>query len=98
MNINKVLKRAGYYTVRYLFNLLVLLDQAANTLLGGDPDHTISGRVGYEATLGKPWALKAEKFINFLFFWQPNHCNKAIEWFIVRRKLREERRLSKSSK
>lgn len=87
-----MLKATGRRIGRYLFNLLILLDQAANTLLGGDPDHTISGRVGYHATLGKPWALKAEKWINAIFFWQEDHCKKAIEWCIVRRSLREERK------
>ena len=83
---------------RYIFNILVWLDQGLNTLLGGDPDHTISGRVGYHATLGKPWALKAEKWINALFFWQEDHCKKAIEWGIVRRNLREERKAFRRKK
>ena len=30
---------------QYLLNLLVALDQAANALLAGDPDETISSRV-----------------------------------------------------
>ena len=86
--IKPVARRIG----RYLFNILILADQTVNTFLGGDPDHTISGRIGYHATLGKPWALKAEKWVNAIFFWQEDHCKKAIEWCIVRRKLREERK------
>jgi len=31
---------------KYFWNILVSLDQLANTLLGGDPDMTVSGRVG----------------------------------------------------
>lgn len=31
---------------RYLWNNLIALDQAVNTLLGGDPDMTLSGRMG----------------------------------------------------
>lgn len=30
----------------YLFNLLIALDQFANTLTGGNPDMTLSGRWG----------------------------------------------------
>ena len=31
---------------RYFWNLLVALDQFVNTLAGGDPDMTLSGRMG----------------------------------------------------
>ena len=89
---NKVLERVLYYSGKYLLNLLILVDQAINTILGGDPDHTISGRIGYHAGLGKPWALKCERVINAIFFWQQDHCKRAIEWCVIRRKLREERR------
>lgn len=38
---------------RYFFRVLVSMDQFGNTLLGGRPDETISGNVGYNAKLGK---------------------------------------------
>ena len=31
---------------KYLRNLLVAIDQLLNTILGGDPDETISSRLG----------------------------------------------------
>lgn len=31
---------------RYIFNALIGLDQFINTLIGGDPDMTLSGRMG----------------------------------------------------
>ena len=80
------------YIGTYLLNILIWIDQGFNTILGGDPDHTVSGRVEYNATLGYPWAIKLEKWINFVFFWQPDHCNKSIEWFIVRRKWKQEKK------
>lgn len=92
VSVTNKLKTLVHCTGRYLLNILILIDQTVNTLLGGDPDHTISGRVGYHATLGKPWALKAEKWINNIFFWQEDHCKEAVEWCIVRRDLREERK------
>lgn len=59
---------------KYIHNLLISLDQLGNTLLLGDPDETISSRVGknYHDTI-------FEKFINWLFMVQENHCERAIE-------------------
>ncbi len=31
---------------RYLWNILISVDQLANTVLGGDPDMSLSGRMG----------------------------------------------------
>lgn len=31
---------------KYLYNILISLDQLGNTILGGDPDETISSRLG----------------------------------------------------
>lgn len=31
---------------KYFWNILISIDQLANTILGGDPDETISSRVG----------------------------------------------------
>lgn len=60
---------------KYIHNILVSLDQFGNTILGGDPDETISSRVGknYHDTF-------FETFINFLFQVKTeNHCVEAIE-------------------
>lgn len=38
---------------RYLFNALVGLDQFINTLIGGDPDMTLSGRMGRAVAQGR---------------------------------------------
>ena len=65
----------------YLWRLLVAFDQLLNVvLLNGSEDHTISGRVGYKARLGKRRWLIAEKIINTVFWFDPNHCRKSIEW------------------
>lgn len=63
----------------YLFRVAVALDMFVNVILGGLPDSTISARVGYNAIRGKTWALVAEKVINTLFFFRPNHCREAIK-------------------
>lgn len=64
----------------YLIRLLVAIDQLGNTVCDGNPDETISSRVGRNALAGKKWALIAEKVINALFWFQPNHCRSHIEW------------------
>lgn len=67
---------------RYLLNLLVSLDQLLNTLFGGNPDETVSSRVGRGAIKGSKLALVLEKLINSIFnlLGDDNHCRKRIEW------------------
>ncbi|MDF2414488.1 MULTISPECIES: hypothetical protein [Aeromonas] len=64
---------------RYFFRILVSLDQLGNTILGGRPDETISGNVGYCAKQGKHWALRAERVINFIMR-SSTHCRDSIEY------------------
>jgi len=69
----------------YFKNLLVSVDQMGNTIAGGDPDNTISARVGYFSQVPGSrargyWKLM-EKIINFTF-WPvdgPDHCLLAFE-------------------
>jgi hypothetical protein len=69
------MRSVGHYVIRVLISFDVLV----NVILGGVPDSTISARVGYNAIRGKTWALVAEKVINTLFFFRPNHCRSAIK-------------------
>lgn len=41
--------------IRYLLNLAVLLDEAANTILGGSPNETISERSAKARAAGRRW-------------------------------------------
>jgi len=60
---------------RYLINLLIGIDQLANVVFAGRPDETISSRA--HRLRHRPfWAL-ARRGINWLFFWQEDHCQKA---------------------
>ena len=64
----------------YILNILISLDQLANTLLGGDPDHTISGRMGRAIVEGRcRFCRPICKFLNVVFR-QKNHCKQSIEW------------------
>jgi hypothetical protein len=38
---------------RYLYNALIALDQFVNALTGGDPDMTLSGRMGRAVAEGR---------------------------------------------
>ncbi len=68
---------------RYLLGLLIAIDQGWNAVLLGNPDETISSRVGKAALEGKRWALIARAVIDWLFLslaGQSNHCAESIEW------------------
>ncbi len=69
----------------YVHNLLLSLDQLANTICGGNPDNTISARVGYFSLVNrnssKFYWKSIESIINFTY-WPvdgPNHCQQAFE-------------------
>lgn len=62
---------------RYIWNFLIALDQLANTLLGGDPDETMSSRMGKNIRAGKCTLCKVICLV--LNKIDPNHCEKSIE-------------------
>ena len=68
---------------RYLLNLLLGLDQLGNVILGGDPDETISSRLGRLATEhgGEiPWTRPFSRLAGWaLDRIDADHCREAIE-------------------
>ncbi|WP_412470543.1 MULTISPECIES: hypothetical protein [unclassified Halobacteriovorax] len=62
------------YSKRYGWNVLISLDQLGNTILGGDPDETISSRAGKNR---HRWHWNA--LATVLDWIDPNHTEKAIE-------------------
>ena len=74
--------RAGIPT-RYLYNLCYSIDQFCNTVLGGDPDETISSRLGKlrRRNLGViPWSRPVSRAVAALLdALDPGHCNDSIE-------------------
>ena len=57
----------------WFFKLLVVISQTINALiLNGEPDQTISSRA-YSCNNVKVWSL-VERAINFVFFWEKDHC------------------------
>lgn len=63
--------------MRYIFNILISLDQLANTLLGGDPDETMSSRMGKRIASGNCWGCY--RVCRILHFIDKDHCRKSIE-------------------
>ena len=76
---------------RYVFELLIVVDQSLHVLLGapkyilfGGPcpsaDETVSSKVGRQALRGRRWALVCERLIDLAFLpWERGHCRKRIE-------------------
>jgi len=69
-----MVKTIYIFIKKYLQGVLLGIDQLGNTIMAGDPDETISSRAG-RVFPGTWWS----KFIDWLMFWQSNHCHKAIE-------------------
>ena len=68
---------------KWILNILISIDQTANSFLGGDPDETISSRLGKMKVKhgGKiPWYRPLSKIVDFgLDKIDPNHSIDAIE-------------------
>lgn len=67
----------------WLRGVAVAIDQLVNAWWWGDPDETISSRVGRAAVAGKRWGLIGEAVIDRLFMLLgegPGHCRRNIEW------------------
>ena len=62
---------------KYLYNILIGIDQLVNAILGGDPDETISSRMGKRAAKGD--SLFCNLLCKLLNLIQKDHCQKAIE-------------------
>lgn len=60
---------------RYIWNILIAVDQLGNAILGGDPDETISSRAGKVQDESR-WAKCLCWFLNKL---DTGHCKEAIE-------------------
>lgn len=65
----------------YGLNVLVGYDNFASACTGGDPDETISSRLGKARNKGSGWAYIAKQvdLVAFEIFGDENHCEKSIE-------------------
>jgi hypothetical protein len=60
---------------RYLLNLAILLDEAANTIAGGSPNETISERAAKARNAGRRWGCVLCRALNWI---NPGHCDNAL--------------------
>jgi hypothetical protein len=63
---------------KYIWNILISFDQFCNTLLGGDPDETISSRMGKHLAKHDKCPF-CNMLCRFLNLFQKDHCIKSIE-------------------
>jgi hypothetical protein len=61
---------------KYLWNLLVALDELTNAILLGDPRETISSRADKAMNEGKRWGCVLCKLLNYI---QKDHCQKSLD-------------------
>jgi hypothetical protein len=62
---------------RYIWNVLISVDQLINTLLGGFPDETLSSRMGKRVI--KKNCKMCKLICRFLDLFEKDHCYKSIE-------------------
>ncbi len=62
---------------RYFWNVLLALDQFLSALTCGDPDETVSSRVGKAAAAGSWTGRALERCLNAVF--GAGHCRDSIE-------------------
>lgn len=62
---------------RYFWNVLLGLDQFLSVLTGGDPDETVSSRVGKAAASGSRTGQALEWCLDAVF--GAGHCRSSIE-------------------
>lgn len=65
-------------TRSYLSNLGTCTSQVCNTVIGGNPDVSLSARAFLSAQRSAR-AATIERLINGLFFFEPDHCRRSFE-------------------
>lgn len=60
----------------YFWSVMITIDQFFNTLLGGDPDETISSRMGKKSRESCPVCYRICKWLNVF---EADHCAKSVE-------------------
>jgi len=76
--------RTRYILWRIATDLVSLLSRFLNAFLfGGSTAQTLSARSHLEAPGSEAWERR-RRFINRLFFWQPDHCRWAWEQEVER--------------
>lgn len=64
---------------RYFLNVLIAIDQLLNALLAGDPDETISSRMGKYVARGRGFIPCVLCKLLDIIFREKDHCKNSIE-------------------
>jgi hypothetical protein len=65
---------------QYLWNLLIAVDQLGNAILAGDPDETISSRLGKWREGPSGWRRSvAYAVCRLLHILDKSHCERSVE-------------------
>ena len=67
--------------------LLIAVDQLANTVLGGSADETLSARAWRAEQKGRIFGRIFRPVIDGLFFWDADHCKDSYQSELERRHL-----------
>lgn len=70
------------YPVRFL----IAVDQLVNVICGGDPDETLSARSWRSRDTKWHWRI-ARVVIDWLFFFEEDHCKKSYESEVLNKHL-----------
>jgi hypothetical protein len=62
-----------------ILNFLIAFDRGVNALIGGDDRETLSS-VAYRINRDSGNFKWTKKFIETLFFWEPDHCKNAYHY------------------
>lgn len=62
---------------KWIFQILIAIDQLLNAITGGYADETLSARAYRMRAKGQPYWGWAANAIDELFFWQEGHCELA---------------------
>ena len=65
--------------MKYFLNVLIAIDQFVNTVLAGDPDETISSRLGKRQVTGNNDII-TDTTCDILDKIDNNHCHDSIEY------------------
>lgn len=63
--------------MQWFINISIAFDQFWNAVFGGDPDETVSSRLGKQARAGNWFARRACWLLSIIY--RGPHCEEAIE-------------------
>lgn len=76
---------------RWIDQILIAFDQFINSIFGGWADETLSSRLYRKRNVNCFWKVSKE-FVDFIFFFQKEHCKSSYESEVKRKHFPKELR------